>query len=579
MIIVDQKGLSKEIFWRSKRLARDLYFLHRDDAKEVIKGFKEFHSNLTHNGTCTIAQTMEIEFPFPLRSVKTPHAPYDKEFYPDKESETHGAASILTGVNLDIIVDWNDVSRPQTGRMRRNCAKPRTSFSATGADNEFSIPSHQRYSVSSQNKYNKVYFKDPAPESCPADHSFGVDSYCEDHKETSHASESVFAEAVEDPNDGHLLQSSLRRAHSSNSMKSRRSGKSVASASRKNCGDAADDNDKDLAADDGRSVGQLSHCSNSSHSVSSGLTGGTSTIATESYHFVRSPTPKKVAPKVPFLPIAEDDTLESDDLNSCFSGFHVTGNSAKPSSFLSAGGGTKPDNGKSDASRDSRRSHHSSHSQGSMQNSSHSQEGSRCSSQQSRALSTAGKSHRSRDVPGRHTSQHSVKSKHSFLSASKKSSKDTITSRKKSSGQSSLSQPFPSSISKSSSCRKKLELLQNAQPNERSNSSEHGKPVPPLFISVTSLSDDAESMSYAASQPLNTTQILLEHVDDLLTSKNSDVEDLHGEIITAHPPSESCCSLTYNTGHQEEQHSVVSKVSSAKSNIASHTRSKHRKQK
>ena len=190
LIIVDQKGLSKEIFWRSERLARDLYFLRRDDATDVIKGFKDFHSNLTANGTRTIAQTMEIEFPFPLRTVETPHAPYDEEFFPDEESENHGAASILTGVNLDIIVDWNDVSRPQTGKMRRNRAKPRTSFSATHPDEEFSVPSHQRYSVSSDRDYDEVYSQ--APESsCPAaDRSFGAGSYCEEHEETSHASES-----------------------------------------------------------------------------------------------------------------------------------------------------------------------------------------------------------------------------------------------------------------------------------------------------------------------------------------------------------------------------------------------------
>ena len=355
---------------------------------------------------------------------------------------------------------------------------------------------------------------------------------------------------------------------SSNSRTSRRSRNSVAWG-----GDAGDDNNEDLAVDDRCSVGQLSRRSNSSHGssvISDSTAGGSSTIATESYHFVRNPTPKKVAPQVPFLPIAEDNALESDDLNLRFSGFNVTGNSTKPSSFLSAGGGRK-----SDASCDSRRSHRSSHSQGSVQSSSQSREGSRRSSQQSRAPSTAGMTRRSRDVPGRHTSQHSVKSKHSFSSSSKKSGKDTITSSKKSSGQSSLPQPFSSSISKSSSRRK----LQNAQPDERSNSSNHGERVPPSFISVPSLSDDTESLSHAAQQPLNTTQNLFKRVDDLLTLKDSDVEDLHEEIITAHTPSESCCSLTYNTGHQEEQHSIVSKVSSAKSNIASHTRSKHRKQK
>jgi hypothetical protein len=75
---------------------------------------------------------MEIKFDFSLRKIETPHHPYDEEFFPDESAVIQEAPSIVTGINLTILVDWDDVSRPQTGSMKRNRA-PRVSFSSSDA--------------------------------------------------------------------------------------------------------------------------------------------------------------------------------------------------------------------------------------------------------------------------------------------------------------------------------------------------------------------------------------------------------------------------------------------------------------
>jgi hypothetical protein len=125
LIIIDQKGPSKKIFWRADRLANDPMFSQQN--VETVKGFERLYSSLTNNDTVSLEQVMEIKFDFSLRKIETPHHPYDEEFYPDDVAAASEDPSIVTGINLTILVDWDDVSRPQTGEMKRNRA-PRVSF-------------------------------------------------------------------------------------------------------------------------------------------------------------------------------------------------------------------------------------------------------------------------------------------------------------------------------------------------------------------------------------------------------------------------------------------------------------------
>jgi hypothetical protein len=120
LIVVDQEGPSKDIFFRADRIKRDDFF--RVNTPDIIQGYERLYSTLTCNDTLSLKQVMEITFDFPLRKIETPHCPYDEEFFPSAQSAVLNETSIVTGVNLTIIVDWNDVSRPQTGYMKRNRA-------------------------------------------------------------------------------------------------------------------------------------------------------------------------------------------------------------------------------------------------------------------------------------------------------------------------------------------------------------------------------------------------------------------------------------------------------------------------